>query len=548
MPTIPPASRRQVEAGSPAFPVSFDDPADAELTWEWDDMHMPSALAPMAAEYALTLGGGFNDRYRIFGFPQRIHCAIWNGYCYFALRFDGTEEELAEVERRWVETKREQIETTAAWWRDEALPRLLELYRSIAAVDVDGLAGPVLAEAWDAAWEATLEAWRIHFIAILGPYQVIDDLADLYAEVVPDAPPGEAVRLTQGYGDELYEVEVATEALVAAAEAAPAVAACLREGVPVSPVDLATLDGGAAFVAALDSFLARHGHLGQANEDFMGPSWIEDPATFLAEFGKRIGRPSVRAARRRERLRAEADALADAFRARVADRPHDLARFEHLLRHARDIGPLTEGHNYWIDRMAQSRLRHFTARVGRRLSREGSIEAPDDIFYLDRADVRAALVAPHDLRAAVAERKIAHALQGEIRPPRFVGREPTGPSEGDRFDGVRIESKDPGVLRGTGGSAGIVRGPARVVMGAAEFDRVQAGDIVVCPSSNPSWVPIFAIAGGLVTDTGGVLAHAAVVAREYGLPAVVGTGDATTRIADGQTIEIDGTLGTVRLL
>jgi pyruvate,water dikinase len=102
-------------------------------------------------------------------------------------------------------------------------------------------------------------------------------------------------------------------------------------------------------------------------------------------------------------------------------------------------------------------------------------------------------------------------------------------------------------VRGTGASAGIVRGPARIVLGPDDFDRVQPGDILVAPSSNPSWVGLFAIAAGLVTNTGGVLSHAAVVAREFGLPAVVGTGDATTRIADGQILELDGTTGFVRL-
>ena len=94
----------------------------------------------------------------------------------------------------------------------------------------------------------------------------------------------------------------------------------------------------------------------------------------------------------------------------------------------------------------------------------------------------------------------------------------------------------------------MVRGPARVTLSQDDFGRIQPGDIIVCPSSNPSWVPVFTIAGGLVTNTGGVLSHAAVVAREFGLPAVVGTGDATTRIADGRLVEIDGTAGTVRLL
>ena len=87
-----------------------------------------------------------------------------------------------------------------------------------------------------------------------------------------------------------------------------------------------------------------------------------------------------------------------------------------------------------------------------------------------------------------------------------------------------------------------------MTLDAGRLRAVQPGDIIVCPSSNPSWVPLFAIAGGLITNTGGVLSHAAVVAREFGLPAVVGTGDATTRIADGRLVEIDGSSGIVRLL
>jgi pyruvate,water dikinase len=83
-------------------------------------------------------------------------------------------------------------------------------------------------------------------------------------------------------------------------------------------------------------------------------------------------------------------------------------------------------------------------------------------------------------------------------------------------------------------------------LGPDDFERVQPGDIIVAPSSNPSWVPLFAIAAGLVTNTGGVLSHAAVVARELDLPAVVGVADATSRIRDGQTVEIDGTTGIVR--
>jgi phosphoenolpyruvate synthase/pyruvate phosphate dikinase len=170
----------------------------------------------------------------------------------------------------------------------------------------------------------------------------------------------------------------------------------------------------------------------------------------------------------------------------------------------------------------------------------------DDILYLHRAEVPGLILAPEDQRGVVADRRAEHDHFRRITPPRVVGR-PTDVAPNDRFDGVRFAKDDEAVVRGTGASAGIVRGPARIVLGPDDFERVQPGDILVAPSSNPSWVALFAIAAGLVTNTGGVLSHAAVVAREFGLPAVVGTGDATTRIADGQILELDGTTGFVRL-
>ena len=185
--------------------------------------------------------------------------------------------------------------------------------------------------------------------------------------------------------------------------------------------------------------------------------------------------------------------------------------------------------------MVQSRLRRLATRVGRRLAAEGTIE---------RARRRVLPRAPrHHRRARDAARPARPSSrsagppsprQRAIRPPAVVGKPPEATATVDRFEGARIESDVADELRGTGASAGVVRGPARVALSPADFGRIQPGDIIVCPSSNPSWVPVFVIAGGLVTNTGGVLSHAAVVAREFGLPAVVGIAGATERIADGR--------------
>jgi pyruvate,water dikinase len=136
-----------------------------------------------------------------------------------------------------------------------------------------------------------------------------------------------------------------------------------------------------------------------------------------------------------------------------------------------------------------------------------------------------------------------------MTPPAKVGTiRPSDPdAKPDRFEGGRFTADEDDTLRGTGASAGVASGTARVVFGPGDFDRVEPGDIVVATASNPGWLPLFAIAGGFVTDTGGVLSHAAVVAREFGVPAVVGTREGTKKIRDGRRIEIDGTTGVVRL-
>ena len=115
-----------------------------------------------------------------------------------------------------------------------------------------------------------------------------------------------------------------------------------------------------------------------------------------------------------------------------------------------------------------------------------------------------------------------------------------------KFFGAPPPPAEPEVIRGAAGSPGSARGPARVVRTLAEAAKLRPGDVLVAETTAPPWTPLFATAAAIVTDTGGILSHCAVVAREYRIPAVVGTGCATATIKDGQTIEVDGTAGTVR--
>ncbi|HJP90220.1 MAG TPA: PEP-utilizing enzyme [Candidatus Limnocylindrales bacterium] len=537
------------------FPVVFDDPADALETWERDDMHMPFALTPLAADFIrYCVGGGFNPQYEAFGVKQRLHTGIWHGWAYFSWRANVPESEAEAASAQWVEACRARIPTAEAYWRDEALPELRRIYDGIAAIPVDDLSREELARAWEDAWADVTQSWVIHFMSIRGPYQVLEDLSDAYAAAMGPGRDAEALMLAHGGHHELEEVEAGVERLTAlvATDALATAVVDAAKGDVLAPLDmtaLRALAGGHAFIDALVAFLAEHGHLGQNHDDLRLASWTEAPRLLLGRIATRLGNPAPPSAEREAGLRARAAELEATVRETLRDKPEELAAFDRTLGYARAIGWLTEGHNYWIDRLSHARLRALSRRVGARLAREGIIEAADDVFFLTRDEVAAALREGTSRQALVAERRAEHAVNERRTAPQFVGKVPDEPpTGGDRFDVPRVVSAPGDTLSGKGASAGIVRGPARVTLSQDDFGRIQPGDIIVCPASNPSWVPIFTIAGGLVTNTGGVLSHAAVVAREFGLPAVVGTGDATTRIADGRMVEIDGTAGTVRLL
>ena len=547
MTDLPPA--RAAAPGPSWDPIDWEEPGFADLTWEWDDMHTPRALRRLSQSYVELLNAGMNVRAKNLGLPIRTVLTVVNGYAYFAQSVDVAEDQRAAVLERAKASRKGEIAVVGDWWRDIAKPEVVALYREVDALPLPG-AGPAdLGSAWDRAWQIADRIWIVHFRVILGAYEALDDLVDTVKACIDGLADGAILGLASGSVEELAKVEIALSGLASMVAADPELVVRLRLTPPATIAELRALPGAADLADALDEFLAVHGHLGHLTEDLGEPSWRESPSRLLADLAIRTERDDDSAAARRADRESAAAALESEIRTELAGRPQDLATFEQALAAARSVGWLTEGHNYWLDRMCGDRLRRFTSRIAPHLVATGVIDAAEDIWHLARAEVGQLLRTPADRRGLVAERRAEHALRCELTPPRTLGKPPQvqDPTTVDRFDGPRFASTDAAVVRGTGASAGVVRAVARVVEGPADFDRVRPGDIVVARASNPGWVPLFGIAGGFVTDTGGVLSHAAVVAREYGVPAVVGTGDATQRIADGQIVEIDGSTGFVRL-
>jgi pyruvate,water dikinase len=215
-----------------------------------------------------------------------------------------------------------------------------------------------------------------------------------------------------------------------------------------------------------------------------------------------------------------------------------------------------EDHNFWIDQRLFYHVRRVILEFGGRLAQAGVLDKVNDVFYLTTDELQNGQDVP--LKRFVQQRKTEMERFSRVAPPPMLGTAPAfemtdgGSMVRALFKGEMSPAKasngEMDKVKGLPGSAGVARGTARVIHSLAEVGKLQPGDVLVTVSTEPPWTPLFATASAIVTDSGGVLSHSAVVAREYRIPAVVGAGNATTTFQDGQLIEVDGNAGIVRLV
>jgi len=221
------------------------------------------------------------------------------------------------------------------------------------------------------------------------------------------------------------------------------------------------------------------------------------------------------------------------------------------------MAPLTPDHHFYIDQGANAHVRLVLIAIGRKLVALGALEAADDVLFLRYNELRAFIGDQTivDAKALVAERKVQREKAYDNHPRAWIGTATQSQLDfpylvnwgfPEKF--TRKEGDVADQFKGIAGSPGMVEGTARVVLREDQFDEVRAGDILVCHMTNPAWVVLFTKIAGLVTNAGGITAHPAVLSREFGIPAVVGTQDATSRINNGDRVRVDGTTGTVDIL
>ncbi|MFH5798651.1 PEP/pyruvate-binding domain-containing protein [Haladaptatus sp. CMAA 1911] len=360
----------------------------------------------------------------------------------------------------------------------------------------------------------------------------------LLGKVFPDAT-DEMDAIGKGFPDEVVtRMNGELGELAALAGNAPEVKAALDSGASLD--EIRTRSGGEGFVEAFESFIERFGHRATGEIDLRRPRWRDDPSVLLStirsnvshgterETGEHIDELQRRATTAQRRLEARANhGLLGPIRKRVV---------RHLIRSYRKAMPFREFPKQGMAHVFAT-VHEICAEAGETLAENGRIERPDDVWFL-RRDELLALLGGTPVDVDIEWRRRTHERYSNLTAPPLL----TG--EGEHPTAAHNRDVDGEMLVGTAVSAGVVEGTARVVRDPSE-GSLEPGEILVAPSTDPGWTPLFLNAAGLVMEVGGRMTHGALVAREYGIPAVASVSNATAEIRTGDRIRVDGKNGTV---
>lgn len=565
--------------GDDDFPIKWES-GQEHLFWVLDDLHIPNPVSPMYAD----IGGWWlkcDYMFRRFGTPFASDwiVKVINGYVYTAaipaevgLQAEGSEygarysarvpldpEYKSEMGAYLGWTLPYYAENFLSWWRDRLRPEMEHNFVRFDSYDTDAATLLELAILLEDAIDMHDRHWQIHWLLNFAQFSSTMALNAAITEVKGDgdysALMGRLQSSTENRNwdsiEELWKIKELIKA------EGGDVAAAFEKSI-ASDV-LRALDetaAGRAFVTEhLVPYQSVFGYKSMWAHEFSFKTWRENIA------------PIVEAVRGyletdydfRVELKAVGDSLAAAKAELMDGVPEGEGRdhLQQILELSLRMNPLTPDHHFYIDQGTNARVRLVLIAIGHKLVDAGRLSDPEDVMYLKYNELRALMAGSYggDVAALVSNRRDEHEDAYTIRPPDWVG---TATDEAVAFPywtlwgfPEKLERKPPeqaNTIEGLPASAGVVEGTARVVISPEEFSQVVKGEIVVCRMTSPAWVVLFTRISGLVTDAGGMASHPAVVSREFGIPAVVGTSDATRRVKTGDRVRVNGSTGRVEIM
>ena len=565
--------------GDETFPITWASEVEKDFFWVYDDLHIPNPVSPMFFD----IGGWWlscDRMFRRFGTPFAVDWLAKNvnGYVYTtavpadpSIRLEGTEYSSSYVARvprdpEFAAKMGRYLDTVlpvyglkfADWWRDRLVP---EMQRNFAYLEsrldqADELSLAEMACVLEDAIDVHDRHWKIHWMLNFAQLSATLNLRAVMEKTHGTVDEALLGRLQNSASDRNWDSIEALWRMKNEVRDDPELRVAFS-GTTTHDIRQALLasERGRRFAAErMEPYQREFGWHAVWSHEFIYPTVREDMEPVLDLIHDYLESdydfPSAIEAMRRDIEAASAEILEGLDGDALAE-----------MREANAINlrmaPLTPDHHFYIDQGANAHVRLVLIAIGRKLVEAGRLDQPDDVMFLRYNELRMLIGDPEavEARRIVRDRRAERERARKLRPRNWIGTATRSQlafpylvnwGYPERF--YQESAGDERRVTGIAGSPGVVEGTARVVTTVDEFDDVTDGDILVCQMTNPAWVVLFTKIGGLVTDTGGTTSHPAVLSREFGIPAVVGTSVATHSIRTGDRIRVDGSTGVVEIL
>lgn len=549
--------------GNEKYPVQWESEEEKQLMWWYDDLHCPNPISPMY----FSCGGWWGPTCKYFYKRFGVGGYDWpakkiGGYVYTAVVPPKTPaDQLPGMYSYYNAVMPIYAETFISQWEKEYVPELIAAANKMIDFDFEHKSIPEAMIHLEDCLDLQERAFRIHWILNYAQAQASGEFQAIYQKAV--GPVDEDYSLITVSPDDrnwesLRDAWKIKEEICANAEMK---AFWLDNDVKTIMDKLETVSGGEALRAKIVAYTEEYGWKPLWTHEYIYKLWIEDP-TPIYEAIRGYVETDYNYEEQIAACHASQNAAIARARARITDESLR-AEFEKKLEINMKMLPLTPNHHFYIDQSIYAHMRIMFLGIADMLVRAGKLDDREDIFMLTYDELRTGSCSDYDLKS-IAARARAEMEEAAKTPPRYwYGTVDHWALHEEIYKQIlwgypdvfyksleleKEEGKEHKVLKAIPGSAGVVEGNARVVSSPKEFDQLQKGDIMICRMTNPGWIISFSKISGLVTDTGGALSHPAVVSREFGIPCVVGTINATQVIKTGDRIRVDGDNGTVEIL
>jgi len=446
-------------------------------------------------------------------------------------------------------------------WHTEWKPNTIAGLEELKKVDMPSLSDEELGQHLNRVLTFVLERVEIHMLVTAADFLVAEFAITCQDLLGWDG--NKSLRLFSGLSSQTTEPTNRLIGLARMVRERPAVRKLFEHVTRETPQQFAEVDSD--FATVYERYMQEFAHR-TLRWDVNEPTMAEQPELILRLIRDQINSQYDPQADATVLERERAAVLAEALQILSSRSPEDRQKFETALMHAEYAYPIREDHEFYLANAPLALMRYALLEAGRRMVGRGQLTSTEDIMFLEWEEALSAFHNQTDVRPTVIRRKGELAWVKANPGPASYGPTPPPPPSFDAFPPearhlMRVlmwqmenmlvapdtQSDERTSLKGLAASAGQYTGPVRIILSESEFGKLQVGDVLVCPTTQPPWSVLFPNVGALVTDSGGILSHPAIIAREYRVPAIVATANATSLLKDGQIVTVDGNTGRVEV-